>query len=157
MLAQAVVAGDGSGAAEPLWCAAVVPDRVLLLTRVEYANLFHTSTDWFNVWQVARLLGSSPTLDYADDALRGLTAEAARAEEAAPRAHTPRLPVHVVFIDGHNASPMDDGWRALVLSINYISHFGGPACFADAVFAPYGCVRVRVLRVADCGLGCAGE
>ena len=37
-------------------------------------------------------------------------------EAAAPRtASTPRLPIHVVFVDGHNAGPMDDGWLALFL------------------------------------------
>ena len=35
------------------------------------------------------------------------------AEDAEPRARTWRLPVHVVFLDGHNASPMDSGWRGL--------------------------------------------
>ena len=96
------------------------------------------AADWFNVWQLARILGSAPTADYDEEELRGLTPDAAKAEAAAPRARTPRLPVHVVLLDGHNASPMDDGWRALVLSVNYVKHFEGPACFVDAAFAPYG-------------------
>ena len=86
-------------------------------------------------------------------------------EAAAPRAaSTPRLPVHVVFVDGHNAGPMDDGWLALFLrcammgggglltaplllplrchrsSINYIKHLPDGVCFGDAILAPFGCV-----------------
>lgn len=90
------------------------------------------------MWQAARILGYAPTADYPEEALRGLTPESARQEAASPRRRTPRLPVHVVFLDGHNASPMDDGWAGLVLSVNYAKHFEGPTCFAAAVFVPYG-------------------
>jgi hypothetical protein len=90
------------------------------------------------VWQTARIAGYAPTADYPPEALRGLTPDAARAEAAAPRHVTPRLPVHVVFVDGHNASPMDDGWAGLVLSFNYAKHFEGPTCFTNVLFAPYG-------------------
>ena len=96
------------------------------------------SADWWNVWQTARINGLAPTADYSDDALRGLTPDSARQEAAAPRRRSPRLPVHVVFIDGHNASPMDDGWAGLVLSVNYVKHFEGPTCFTNIYMAPYG-------------------
>lgn len=111
---------------------------VLLTTRMEYANLFHTSTDWYNVWAAARLAGLLPTDSYDASELRGLTLEAAAAEAAAPRQVTPRVPAHVVFLDGHNDSPMDSGWRGAFLSVNYAKHFTGPVLFRSAVFAPFG-------------------
>lgn len=36
-------------------------------------------------------------------------------QAANPRTITPRIPAHVIFIDGHNASPMDDGWLGMFL------------------------------------------
>jgi hypothetical protein len=94
--------------------------------------------DWYNSWQAARVLGFTPTTDYPDAALAGLTREMHEREAAAPRSHTPRLPLHVVFIDGHNAGPMDDGWLALFLSYNYVKHLPDGVCFEDAILAPYG-------------------
>lgn len=117
----------------------IVDEPVILLTRVEYANLFHTTTDWFNAWQTAKLAGIEGTTAYAAAALRGLTPEAAAMEEAEPRAAGGwRLPAHVVFVDGHNAGPMDAGWRALFLSVNYARHFARPFVFRRAFFAPFG-------------------
>lgn len=111
---------------------------VLLTTRMEYANLFHTSTDWYNVWAAARLAGLVPTDSYDPSELQGLTLEAAAAEAASPRPRTPRIPAHVLFLDGHNDSPMDSGWRGAFLSVNYAKHFPGPVLFRSAVFAPFG-------------------
>lgn len=97
-------------------CNVSVTAPTLFVTRMEYVNLYHTSTDWYNAWLSARILGFSPTTDYAADALSGLTPEMRARESAAPRAASaPRLPLHVVFLDGHNAGPMDDGWLALFL------------------------------------------
>lgn len=97
-------------------CSVSVDVPTLFVTRMEYVNLYHTSTDWYNSWLAARILGFSPTTDYAADALFGLTPEMRTREAAAPRAAAvPRLPLHVVFLDGHNAGPMDDGWLALFL------------------------------------------
>ena len=94
--------------------------------------------DWYNTWQAARISGFAPTSDYDPESLFGLTVESRRAEGQSVRRRTPRIPVHIVFIDGHNMSPMDDGWGALFLSFNYVKHFEGPTCFTNPIFAPYG-------------------
>jgi hypothetical protein len=57
-------------------CATRVRDRVIAVTRMEYANLFHTSTDWYNVWSAARGLGVEPV---SGDALAAVAARAAAA------------------------------------------------------------------------------
>ena len=94
--------------------------------------------DWFNAWQAARIAGIVPTADYDTDALSGFTTESRRLEGLNPRRRHPRMPIHVIFLDGHNAGPMDDGWLGLFLSFNYIKHFEGPTCFTNVIFAPYG-------------------
>jgi hypothetical protein len=57
---------------------------------------------------------------------------------ATPFTDSPKVPAHVVFLDGHNAGPMDEGWLGLFVSISYIKHFRGPACFERMIFAPFG-------------------
>jgi hypothetical protein len=64
----------------------------------------------------------------------------AEMERADPRDVTPRIPAHIVFLDGHNASPMDGGWLSLFWSINYAKRFTARTCFKQAYFAPYGYV-----------------
>lgn len=112
-------------------CRTRITQPVMMVTRVEYANLFHQSTDWYNVWSVARVLGVEPTTDYEAE---GLHADSL----LPPNPGDPKIPYHVVFLDGHNASPMDDGWLGLFLSVTYIQHFGADVCFDSVVLAPYG-------------------
>jgi glycoprotein 2-beta-D-xylosyltransferase len=38
-------------------CTVKLDGPVYLMTRYEYANLFHTSTDWYNAWSATRMLG----------------------------------------------------------------------------------------------------
>jgi glycoprotein 2-beta-D-xylosyltransferase len=130
---RTTVAVDASANART--CAVRVIEPVLFLTRMEYANLFHTSTDWYNTWSAARLAGLAPTTSYGK-LLRKLTPRSL----VAPNDNAPRFAAHVVFLDGHNAGPMDDGWTALFLSASYAKHFTGPACFDRPILAPFGCV-----------------
>jgi len=106
------------------------------------------AADWYNVWQTAKLAGIDPSADYEPGKLQGITAEAAGLEAQEPRVVTRRLPVHVIFMDGHNASPMDSGWRGLFWSINYAKHFTGPVLFRRAFISPFGCVRAGCASAA---------
>ena len=110
-------------------CDTVIEEPTLFLIRYEYANLFHTSTDWcvapharggvdlccphlfpawcrYNAYLATRILGYGP------------------------------LPV--VFVDGHCQSPMDDAWQALFPKIQYIKHFQGTVCFKHMILVPTG-------------------
>ena len=138
-------------------CDTVVTAPVIFLTRVEYVNLFHTSTDWYNAWQIARLNGLTLSADYAEDELAGLTEYSAAMEKASPRRVTPRFAAHIVFIDGHNAGPMDEGWRAMFLSLNYVKHLKPSACFATAIFAPYGYHAAISQGMGTMGGSCRGD
>ena len=114
-------------------CSLRVEAPVIFVTRVEHANLFHTTTDWYNVWSAAKLAGLEPTMDYKVEKLtpRSLLT---------PFTDAPKFPAHIVFLDGHNAGPVDQGWLSLFLSVSYAKHFSGPTCFDHLIYAPFGYV-----------------
>ena len=120
-------------------CTSHITDPVFALTRMEYANLFHTTTDWYNVWSVARALGyehiTGPIL--SEFIAKGKTQLSATTVFTS-LINSPKLPIHILFLDGHNAGPMDEGWLGLFASISYLKHFAGPVCFDNIVFAPFG-------------------
>lgn len=128
-----VIDGTG-GAADVRVCASRIAEPVIFVTRMEYANLFHTSTDWYDTWSTARVLGLEPTLDYGDMLASKLTPDTV----VTPFTSAPKIPAHIVFLDGHNAGPMDEGWLALFVSISYAKHFIGPTCFDNLIYAPFG-------------------
>jgi len=57
-----------------------------------------------------------------------------------PFTDAPKFPAHIVFLDGHNAGPVDRGWLSLFLSVSYAKHFSGPTCFDHLIYAPFGYV-----------------
>jgi glycoprotein 2-beta-D-xylosyltransferase len=140
LLSAARVLPAAASASAPV-CGARVEQPVLLITRMEYANLFHTTTDWYNAWSVARVLGLEPV---AGAELAAMVAFAAGggltpSTLVTPFPEAPKLPLHVVFLDGHNAGPMDEGWLGLFPSVSYVKHFGeAPLCLSRAVLAPFG-------------------
>jgi glycoprotein 2-beta-D-xylosyltransferase len=114
-------------------CSLRVEAPVIFVTRMEYANLFHTSTDWYNVWSAAKLAGLEPTMKYKVEKLTSRSL-------VTPFIDSPKFPAHIVFLDGHNAGPMDQGWLSLFLSVSYAKHFSGPTCFDHLIYAPFGYV-----------------
>jgi hypothetical protein len=65
-------------------CGVHVKDTVIMLTRMEYANLFHTSTDWYNTWSTARILGLEPVGPGYRSHTTGGAAPPAQATSSAP-------------------------------------------------------------------------
>jgi glycoprotein 2-beta-D-xylosyltransferase len=114
-------------------CSLRIKSPVIFVTRMEYANLFHTSTDWYNVWSAAKLAGLEPSLNFKQEKLTSKSIPT-------PFLDSPKFPAHIVFLDGHNAGPMDQGWLSLFLSISYVKHFSGPTCFDHIIYAPFGYV-----------------
>ncbi|KAJ4725204.1 putative Beta-(1,2)-xylosyltransferase [Melia azedarach] len=45
---------------------------------------------------------------------------------------------HVVFVDGHCTTQLEETWEALFSSINYAKNFSGSVCFRHAIFSPLG-------------------
>ncbi|KAL5548524.1 hypothetical protein UlMin_003755 [Ulmus minor] len=88
-------------------CNEWVDEPTLLVTRFEYANLFHTVTDWYSAYVSSRVTG------------------------------LPNRP-HLVFVDGHCTTPLEETWRALFSSIRYAKNFTGSVCFRHAILSPLG-------------------
>ncbi|KAJ4982132.1 hypothetical protein NE237_032969 [Protea cynaroides] len=92
---------------DEFYCSQWVEEPTLLITRFEYANLFHTVTDWYNAYVSSRVTG------------------------------LPNRP-HLVFVDGHCKTPLEETWEALFSGLNYSKHFSGPVCFRHAILSPLG-------------------
>ncbi|KAI4307926.1 hypothetical protein L6164_031051 [Bauhinia variegata] len=88
-------------------CDEWIEEPTLLVTRFEYANLFHTITDWYSAYVSSRVTG------------------------------LPNRP-HLVFVDGHCLSPMEETWTALFSSLRYAKNFSGSVCFRHAILVPLG-------------------
>ncbi|KAG9137280.1 hypothetical protein Leryth_014913 [Lithospermum erythrorhizon] len=92
---------------DELQCSEWVEEPTLLLTRFEYANVFHTFTDFYSAYVASRVTG------------------------------LPNRP-HLVFIDGHCETQLQETWQVLFSSIKYAKHFSGPVCFHHAILTPLG-------------------
>ncbi|KAG8386056.1 hypothetical protein BUALT_Bualt03G0109300 [Buddleja alternifolia] len=88
-------------------CSEWIEEPTLLVTRFEYANLFHTVTDWYSAYVASRVTG------------------------------LPNRP-HLVFVDGHCKTPLEETWTSLFSSLTYAKNFSGPVCFRHAILAPLG-------------------
>ncbi|KAI4306171.1 hypothetical protein L6164_029472 [Bauhinia variegata] len=88
-------------------CDEWIEEPALLVTRFEYANLFHTITDWYSAYVSSRVTG------------------------------LPNRP-HLIFVDGHCLSSMEETWKALFSSLRYARNFSGSVCFRHAVLSPLG-------------------
>ncbi|KAB2614185.1 xylosyltransferase-like [Pyrus ussuriensis x Pyrus communis] len=84
-----------------------IEEPTLLVTRFEYANLFHTFTDWYSAYVASRVIG------------------------------LPNRP-HLVFVDGHCMTSLEETWKALFSSLRYAKNFSGPVCFRHAILSPLG-------------------
>jgi hypothetical protein len=131
---------SAADAAAPV-CATRVREPVLALTRMEYVNLFHTSTDWYNVWSMARILGLEPVAGAEVDAMVATAKSGGLTPTTLVTSFfgAPKFPAHILFLDGHNEGAMDEGWLGLFISISYIKHFRpGAVCFDNIALAPFG-------------------
>ncbi|CAA7397955.1 unnamed protein product [Spirodela intermedia] len=90
-----------------LQCSQWIDEPTVLVTRFEYANLFHTVTDWYSAYASSRV------------------------------ANLPYRP-HLIFVDGHCRTSLEDTWRALFSSVRYAKNFTGPVCFRHAILSPLG-------------------
>ncbi|KAL6544527.1 hypothetical protein OROMI_023389 [Orobanche minor] len=88
-------------------CSEWIEEPTLFVTRFEYANLFHTVTDWYSTYVASRVTG------------------------------VPNRP-HLVFVDGHCETPLEETWKALYSTVTYAKNFTGPVCFRHAVLVPLG-------------------
>ncbi|XP_078439402.1 beta-1,2-xylosyltransferase [Wolffia australiana] len=91
-----------------LQCVQWIDEPVLLVTRFEYANLFHTVTDWYSAYASSRIadLPQRPHLIFVDGHCR--------------------------------AEQLEATWRALFSSVRYAKNLTGPVCFRHVILSPLG-------------------
>eukprot|EP00048_Salpingoeca_helianthica_P008606 m.124490 g.124490 ORF g.124490 m.124490 type:complete len:1003 (-) comp14651_c0_seq2:75-3083(-) len=112
-------------------------DRVTLaITRVDYANLFHTMRDVFNVYHTLLLLGL--------------------ATRATPAAEI-RSKFDILFLDGHAQGALDEIWTQVFGRVRYVSAHRSKArtCFGRIIFVHPGEKSVLHSDAAECGHGAA--
>ncbi|XP_010482996.1 PREDICTED: beta-(1,2)-xylosyltransferase [Camelina sativa] len=106
-------------------CEEWVEEPTLLITRFEYANLFHTVTDWYSAYVSSRVTG------------------------------LPNRP-HVVFVDGHCTTQLEETWTALFSGIRYAKNFTKPVCFRHAILSPLG-YETALFKGLTGDIDCKGE
>ena len=106
-------------------CEDWIEDPTLFITRYEYANLYHTATDWYNMWV---------TLDWA-----GLLQARNDTRTLDGKQLTRPLPHRVVWLDGHAVGSLDSIWDTLFSpQIIRIGSLKRRTCFRRALFVPAG-------------------
>ncbi|KAJ3677624.1 hypothetical protein LUZ60_003348 [Juncus effusus] len=90
-----------------LQCDQWIEEPTLMVTRFEYANMFHTVTDWYSAYVSARIT------------------------------NLPARP-HVIFLDGHCKTQLEETWEALFSTIRYAKNFSGTVCFSHLILSPLG-------------------
>ena len=109
-----------------LGCERWVEEPTIFITRYEYCNLYHTNTDWFNVFVTLSFAGLLET--------RGINPENGAAITRA-------RPHHIVWLDGHAKGSLDSAWKEMFGSLSVMRVFefkGSRTCFRKAYFAPAG-------------------
>ena len=123
---------------QSLACTAWIEEPVLFVTRYEYANVYHTMTDWYNVWLT--LLAAGLLQEH-----RNITVHGARV--------TRPLPHRIVFLDGHARSVLDVTWKDLFTPrVQYVSELSLHTCFRNAFFVPTGYTSPIYDWPENCGL-----
>lgn len=85
----------------------------VMFTRQEYANLFHTMREVFNVYH-ALLLAGVITLETTAESLRGQ--------------------IRVVWLDGHAKGSLDELWSTLFHDVSFVSSILTGTCFRRVLF-----------------------
>lgn len=84
--------------------------KVLFVTRNEYANFYHSITDFYMTFLICRIF------------------------------HWPITDVHVVLTDGHPSTPLDDVWHDLFPTLSRFSNFtiGDCLMIEEVIWIPFG-------------------
>lgn len=100
----------GEGVPDTSQCDVYLPGLTLMFERTEYANLYHTFTDWFNVhWSLEKL-------KYHKNGSQEL---------------------RIIWLDGHAKSNLDEVWADIFhANITYVSQYKGIVCVERGVWLP---------------------
>ncbi|ETO31469.1 hypothetical protein RFI_05651 [Reticulomyxa filosa] len=97
-------------------------------TRYEYANLYHTATDWYNMFQILRTLGI--------------------------RRHSFQVFLFFFVFDGHPWGALDEAWTLAFANFTYIKRIHNSTqpyvCANRAIFVPSGYIGGLALKYHKC-------
>ena len=97
------------GASTNVGSSSCSPTPTLFITRYEYVNLFHTMTDWWNVF------------------------------EAVPQEFwTENNKLDIVWLDGHAQGNLDPVWSTAFGQVTPVKHLKGPTCYSRAIVVSAG-------------------
>jgi len=105
-----LIEAAGEGVPDQSQCDVYLPGLTLMFERIEYANLYHTFTDWFNVhWSLEKL-------KYHKNGHQEL---------------------RIIWLDGHAKSNLDEVWADIFnANITYVSQYKGIVCMERGVWLP---------------------
>lgn len=100
----------GEGVPDQSQCDVYLPGLTLMFERIEYANLYHTFTDLFNVhWSLEKL----------------------KYHKNGPQE------LRIIWLDGHAKSNLDEVWADIFhANITYVSQYKGIVCMERGVWLP---------------------
>ncbi|KAI9074699.1 hypothetical protein K1719_043353 [Acacia pycnantha] len=120
-----------------------IEEPTLLVTRFEYANLFHTVTDWYSAYVSSRVtsLPNRPHLVFVDG-----HCSISRKSRTVFVASLMQPSFTGIFSDGrgfcsvyiYKLTPLEETWKALFSSLRYAKSYTGPVCFRHAILSPLG-------------------
>ncbi|KAL6553377.1 hypothetical protein OROGR_007219 [Orobanche gracilis] len=140
-------------------CSEWIEEPTLLVTRFEYANLFHTVTDWYSTYVASRVTGvpNRPHLVFVDGHCETLFYVDARLklkfdkldstqfdEKTSSSSNKKVCPIILsssAWLDKKMLeleTPLEETWKALYSAVTYAKNFSGPVCFRHAILAPLG-------------------
>jgi glycoprotein 2-beta-D-xylosyltransferase len=131
-----------------------IEEPTLLVTRFEYANLFHTVTDWYSAYVSSRVTGlpNRPHLIFVD----GHCMVCMLLKYCCFLPSTKLLYKHkcpIVFLvlfalaeylvnlsvtSNNFQAQLEETWKALFSSVKYAKNFTGTVCFRHAILSPLG-------------------
>ncbi|KAF7815908.1 beta-(1,2)-xylosyltransferase [Senna tora] len=134
-------------------CDEWIEEPTLLVTRFEYANLFHTVTDWYSAYVSSRVTGlpGRPHVVFVDghcmhgdQANRCCLVVKALDSLLEPgglrtKDNVRKLCILTTSLLLKNfQTPLEETWKALFSSIRYAKNHSGSVCFRHAILSPLG-------------------
>ncbi|KVI10440.1 Glycosyltransferase AER61, uncharacterized [Cynara cardunculus var. scolymus] len=137
-------------------CSQWIEEPTLLVTRFEYANLFHTVTDWYSAYVSSRVTGlpNRPQVVFVDvNSLclsRMLTSVLSvisfgKLNLVQDICYWNYLGGSLNFKKILDPSflvtfqtPLEETWKAVFSGLRYAKNFSGPVCFRHAILSPLG-------------------
>ncbi|CAN7066959.1 unnamed protein product [Brassica rapa subsp. trilocularis] len=114
---------------EDFVCEEVLEEPTLLVTRFEYANMFHAVTDWYSAYVSSRVTGlpNRPHVVFIDGHCTVCSSSCSYSVSFTQLVAYPLM-----------QTQLEETWTALFSGIRYAKNFSKPVCFRHVVLSPLG-------------------